>query len=157
MSKRGVNQYRKDLLYRKVAGKKILSDYLGKVASLFPAEDRPEIVSLEETDIFLERFKEESTRLHQEVGRISRSELHAELVVMKDRRGDFYVLIDEDWKYCGMVLVRTMKDLNADVEFGDKILNDIVFVSADMSFAISFYFFDVADKYLIDIKRWRKK
>ncbi|AOK56974.1 hypothetical protein WT15_00015 [Burkholderia stagnalis] len=76
---------------------------------------------------------------------------------MKDRQRYFYVLIDDDWKYCGMLLVRSMEGINVDVEFGDKILNDIVFVSADMSSAMSFDFFEVAGSYLIDVKRWREK
>ncbi|MDY7804515.1 hypothetical protein [Burkholderia stagnalis] len=157
MSERSVNQYRKELIYRRVTGKRIFSDYLGKVASLFPTQDRPEIVSLEETDVVLDRFKTASTRLRQEIGRISRSELRTELSVMKDRQRYFYVLIDDDWKYCGMLLVRSMEGINVDVEFGDKILNDIVFVSADMSSAMSFDFFEVAGSYLIDVKRWREK
>ncbi|KWI59476.1 hypothetical protein WT72_10895 [Burkholderia pseudomultivorans] len=157
MSERSMNQYRKELLYRKAAGERILSDYFEKLLSLFPAQDRSEIISLEETDAELDRFTVASTRLHQETGRISTSEPRAELSVMKRRQGEFFVLVDDDWKYCGMLLVRSMEDLNVGIEFGDKILNDIVFVSTDMSFATSFDYFEVAGSYLIDVKRWRER
>ncbi|QIX16438.1 hypothetical protein [Burkholderia multivorans] len=157
MSERSVNQYRKELLYRKATGKRMLSDYLEKVVSLFPAQDRSEIISLEETDAALDRFKAASTLLHQETGRISTTELHAELSVVKGRQGGFFVFIDDDWKYCGMLLVRSMGGLNVGIEFGDKILNDIVFMSADMSFAISFDYFEVAGSHLIEVKRWQEK
>ena len=157
MSEHSVSQYRKELLYRKASGKKVLNDYLGKIASLFPTEDRPEIVPLEETDVALNRFKEASGRLHRETARISAGELHAELSAMRRHQGDVYVLIDEDWKHCGMLLTRSMEGLNVSVQFGKKILNDLIFISADMSAATSFDFFEVAGNYLIDMQRWRAK
>lgn len=155
MSEYSMSQYRKELLYRKANGKKVLNDYLGKIASLFPAEDRPEIVPLEETDIALNRFKEASDRLHREATRISRGELHTELSAMRGHHGSFYVLIDEDWKYCGMLLTRSMEGLNVSVQFGDRILNDLIFISADMSVATSFDFFEISGNYLIDVQKWR--
>ncbi|KDR34245.1 hypothetical protein [Caballeronia sp. GAOx1] len=154
MNERGVNQYKKELLYRKANGKKLLNEYLGKIASLFPTEDRSEIIPLEETDAVLDRFKAASTQLHQKTERISGSGLHVELSAMKDHHRDMYVLIDEDWRYCGILRVKSTESLNVDFEFGNKILNDIVFIWADMSAAISFDFFEVSGNRLIDVKRW---
>jgi hypothetical protein len=154
MSERRMNQYRKELLYRKVNGKKIFNDYLGKIASLFPTGGRPDLLSLEETDAVLNRFKAVSAQLRLDTVRIPATTLHAELSDMKNNRGNFYVLIDEDWKCCGMLTVKDLADINVRVEFGDKILNDLIFISGDMSAAISFDFFEVAGNHLIDVKKW---
>jgi hypothetical protein len=145
----------KDLLYRRANGKRLLDDYLGKISTLFLVESRSGIVSLEETDLVLDRFRSMSVQLRRETGRISRSDFHVELSTIKRHHKGFYVLIDEDWKYCGMLLVPNLEALNVNVEFGEKILNDIIFVSDDMSFAISFDFFEDAGSYLIDIEKWQ--
>lgn len=154
MSAQTINQCRKDLLYRKANGKRILNDYLGKINSLFPAECQPDLLSLEETDKILNRFKIASTQLHLDTTQIPANILHSELSGMKNHRGNFYVLIDEDWKYCGILLVKSLTDINVHVEFGDKILNDLIFISVDMSAAIGFDFFEVSENHLIDVNRW---
>jgi hypothetical protein len=145
----------KDLLYRKANGKKLLNAYLEKTSSLFSAGSGLEIISLEETDLVLDRFKIMSAQLKHEARRISRGELHIELSAIKRHRKGFYIFIDEDWKYCGALLVPNLEALNVNVEFGKKILNDMIFVSCEMSFAISFDFSESAGSYLIDIEKWQ--
>ena len=157
MSEKHVSEYRKELLFRRANGKKIAGAYLSKVAVLFPSLDCPELLSLEETDSILERFRLDRAGYRQEAMRISADELHSELSLIRDFGGSFYVLIDGDWKYCGLLKVGEIGLLNVAVEFGCEILNDLVFISADMSVAVDFDFFEMDGVRLIDIKRWSKE
>lgn len=157
MSEHSVSLYRKALLYRKVSGKKILAIYLSKVAKLFPSLDRQVFLSLEETDAFLERFRLACAGLHHGTTRISADELHSELSVIRDSGKNFYVLIDEDWKYCGLLEAKEIGDLNVAIEFDEKISNDLVFISTDMSQAFNFDFFEMDGHRLVDVKKWWKE
>jgi len=152
-----ISEYRKELLFRRANGKKIFGAYLVKVAVLFRSLDRPELLSLEETDSILERFGLIRAGYRQEAMRIPAAEIRSELSFIKNFGRGFYVLIDEDWKYCGLLKVGTIGLLNVVVEFGHGILNDIVFISDDMSLAVDLDFFEMDGVRLMDIKRWSKE
>ncbi|WP_321807810.1 hypothetical protein [Burkholderia sp. BCC1993] len=156
MSENHVTEYRKELLFRRANGKKILGAYLSKVAVLFPSLARPELLSLEETDSILDRFRLTCADLRQEKIRIPAGELHSQLSDIRNFGGGFYVLVDEDWKYCGLLKVGAIEILNVVVEFGGEILNDLVFISTDMSLVVDFDFFEMNGLQLIDIKKWCK-
>jgi hypothetical protein len=47
-----------------------------------------------------------------------------------------------------------MQALNKDAVFGEVILNDLFFISTNMSPVISYDFYEMNGKWLIDIKRW---
>ncbi|WGY68780.1 hypothetical protein KEC55_01945 [Burkholderia cepacia] len=156
MSENHVGEYRKELLFRRANGKKILGAYLSKVAVLFPSLARPELLSLEETDLILERFRLVCADLRQEKIRIPAGDVHSQLSAIRNFGGGFYVLVDEDWKYCGLLKVGAIETLNVLVEFGGEILNDLVFISTDMSLVVDFDFFEMNGLQLIDIKKWCK-
>ncbi|WP_124501821.1 hypothetical protein [Burkholderia sp. Bp9140] len=155
MSERMVNQSKRELLYRKAHGKIILNEYLDKIASLFTTDGQWEMVPLKETDVILERFRAESARLKKEVVIICGNDLCGELSDVKKCQGGFYVLIDDDWRYCGILLVREVKGINIGVKLGEKILNDIIFISTDMSVATSFDFFEAAGRSQVEVTKWR--
>ncbi|WP_157768073.1 hypothetical protein [Burkholderia ambifaria] len=157
MSEKHVSEYRKELLFRRANGKKISGAYLSKVAALFPSLDRPELLSLEETDLILERFRLIRAGYRQDAMRVHAEELHSELSLIRDFGGSFYIFIDGDWKYCGLLKVGAIGLLNVAVEFGREILNDLFFVSADMSLAVDFDFFEMDGVRLIDVRRWSKE
>ncbi|WP_175676543.1 hypothetical protein [Burkholderia ambifaria] len=157
MSENDVSEYRKELLFRRANGKKICGTYLSKVAALFPSLDRPELLSLEETDSILERFRLIRAGLSRETMRIPTEEVRSEFSLIKNFGREFYILIDEDWKYCGLLKVGAIGLLNVALEFGTEILDDLVFISADMSLAVDFDFFEMDGVRLIDIKRWSKE
>lgn len=89
--------------------------------------------------------------------RIPVEEFRSEFSLIKNFGREFYVLIDEDWKYCGLLKVGVIGLLNVALEFGVEILDDLVFISADMSLAVDFDFFEMDGVRLIDIKRWSKE
>jgi len=86
--------------------------------------------------------------------RIPVEEVRSEFSLIKNFGREFYILIDEDWKYCGLLKVGAIGLLNVALEFGAEILDDLVFISADMSLAVDFDFFEMDGVRLIDIKRW---
>ena len=147
---------KKELLYRKAHGKVILDSYLSKVAYIFPSEVQPKLLSLEETDAILEHFRIASTQIHKESTRIFAHELRIELLAIQKSGETFYVLIDDDWKYCGAIKIDHIEKLNTSAKFADIILNDLFFISSDMSMAVSLDFFEMNDEYFIDIDKWCK-
>ena len=50
---------------------------------------------------------------------------------------EFYVLVDEDWKYCGAVLVRSGGTLNCNFNFDDNTSDELRFIVADFSTQIT--------------------
>jgi hypothetical protein len=157
VSENHASEYRKELLFRRATGKRICGTYLSKVAALFPSLDRPELLSLEETDSILERFRLIRAGLSQETIRTPVEGVRSEFSLIKNFEREFYVLIDEDWKYCGLLKVGVIGLLNVALEFGAEILEDLVFISADMSLAVDFDFLEMEGVRLIDIKRWSKE
>jgi len=156
MAEPRIDQYKRELLYRKAHGKKLMDAYLSKVAQLFPSGKQPELLALEETDIFLNKFRLLHAELHKEAFRIFPSKLHVELLIIRNSDKKFHVMIDEDWKYCGMLKSREIKLLNTYAMFGEMILNDMVFISDDMSFAYHFDFSQENGVDVIDVTKWRK-
>ena len=146
---------KKDILYRKAHGKMILDNYLSKVAYMFPFEKQPELLPLEETDAALEQFRLVSSDLAKETAQISVHELCLELLAIQGSGKSFYVLIDDDWRYCGILKIEKIETLNVALEFGNTIMNDLFFISVDMSLAINLDFFEVDGVYVIDIEKWR--
>ncbi|WP_347555813.1 hypothetical protein [Robbsia sp. KACC 23696] len=155
MTERDMELYKKEILYRKANGKKIHNDYLRKIASLLPLKDQWETLSLEETDAILNRFRDASARLLQRKRQISLQEIHLVIAGIKQVGGPFYILIDEDWKYCGMLISNGVFNINSLFYFDEKILNDVIFISSDMSMAVSLDFFEVNGKSLIDVTEWQ--
>ncbi|WP_175657393.1 hypothetical protein [Burkholderia ambifaria] len=157
MSENHASEYRKELLFRRANGKRICGTYLSKVVALFPSFDRPEFLSLEETDSILERFRLIRAGLSRETMRIPVEEFRSEFSIIKDFGCEFHVLIDQDWKYCGLLKVGAIGLLNVALEFAAEILDDLIFISADMSLAVDFDFFEMDGVRLVDIKRWSKE
>ena len=50
---------------------------------------------------------------------------------------EFYVLVDEGWKYCGAVLVGSGATLNCNFNFDDNTSDELRFIVADFSTQIT--------------------
>ncbi|NTY35601.1 hypothetical protein FCJ57_04155 [Burkholderia diffusa] len=151
------SQRKRELLYRKANGKKILDGYLRKVAALFPSAIQEDLVSLEATDAVLAKFNECRVTLRVRKRRISPLRIRLVLSwISKTYLDGFYVLMDEDWRYCGALRVIESRSINREFTFGEVILNDLVFISPDMKKAISLDFFGMNGTALIDIVEWRR-
>jgi uncharacterized Fe-S center protein len=155
MTEHKMNSYKKEVLYRKANGKKIHEDYLRKIASLLPLKDQWETLSLEETDATINRFRDLSVQLQQRKKQISPEEIHLVISEIKKAGGAFYILIDEDWKYCGMLISNNIFNINTLFKFGQQILNDVIFISTDMSRAVSLDLFEINGKSLVDVTEWQ--
>ncbi|MEN8513848.1 hypothetical protein [Burkholderia sp. RS02] len=151
------DRYKKELLYRRVRGKTILNEYLRKVAALFSVGAQKEIIPLDKTDAILEKFKDGSARLRTRKRRISLRGVGVALSKIKKSNLDsFYVLIDDDWKYCGALLVKNMGSIDISLRFGEVVLNDLLFISDDLSKAMSLDFFEMDGISLVDVTEWRR-
>jgi len=145
---------KKEILYRKGHGKIIFGAYLSKIAYMFPLEKHPKLFSLEETDAILKRFHLVSAEICKETKEISAHDLCAELLAIKNSGKSFYVLIDHDWSFCGILKIDKIEILNEAIEFGDKIYDDLIFISDDMSFAVSLNFYEMDGEYYIEVDKW---
>jgi len=151
------DRYKKELLYRRVRGKTILNEYLRKVAALFSVGAQKEIIPLDKTDAIFEKFKEGSARLRARKRRISLRGVGVALSKIKKSNLDsFYVLIGDDWKYCGALLVKNMGGIDISLRFGEVVLNDLLFISDDLSKAMSLDFFEMDGISLVDVTEWRR-
>lgn len=157
MSDPDTSQRKRELLYRRANGKKILDGYLRKVAALFPTAGQEDLVSLEATDAVLSEFGEHRLTLRSRRRRISPLAIRLVLsMISKTYHDGFYVLIDEDWRYCGALRVNDPRSINRSFLFGEAILDDLVFISPGMERAISLDFFEMNGAALIDIVEWRR-
>lgn len=143
-------QYKKELLYRKVNGKRFIGDYISKVTSLFLVNENDlEFMSLEDTDEILSFSKE--INFKDERIKLLPHELSGFLRGLKNDNSSYYVFIDEDWKYCGSFVIPSLFLLNERFTFGKEIINDILLISTDLSKIISLDYYEVNNKYFIDI------
>ncbi|WP_081053229.1 hypothetical protein [Burkholderia territorii] len=147
---------RRELLYRRANGKKIFSSYLKKVAALAPSAGQADLISLESTETLLVKFNACRLALHELKRRISPSGIRLVLSnISKTYRDGAYVLIDEDWMYCGALRIAEPHIINRTFRFGREIANDLVFISCGMKKAISLDYFEMNGSALIDVVEWR--
>ncbi|MQL46543.1 MULTISPECIES: hypothetical protein [Photorhabdus] len=143
-------QYKKELLYRKANGKHIIKNYISKVTSLLCIkESNLTFMELKDTDDVLSiSGKSKGT---DEKTRLTPQELHGFLKELKNDDTPYYIFIDDDWTYCGSFLISSLCSLNENFKFGEKIINDILFISKDFKKNISLDYYEVNRTYFIDV------
>ena len=143
-------QYKKELLYRKANGKHLVKDYICKITSLFSVDKKSLVfMELKETDEVLSSSC--GTKVKDEKIKLSQHELDGFLKELKHDNSSYYVFIDEDWKYCGSFIISSLYLLNENFVFGERIINDILFISADFKKSISLDYYEENGAYFIDI------
>ncbi|MDT3313931.1 hypothetical protein QZR14_21440 [Pseudomonas sp. rhizo66] len=118
-----VDPYKGEILYRKVQGKKLLSHYQEKLASLVGLPfDKSLRLSLPETDgiIVALMTKREISCVRKEYS-LSIEAISFSSSAIGSRK--CYLLIDEDWKYCGAYMLANDASLCAGFDF-DKSKSD---------------------------------
>jgi len=143
-------QYKKELLYRKVNGKSLAKDYVSKIISLFSVDENSLVfMGLKETDEVLSSSCE--IKMKDLKIKVLQHELGGFIKRLKNDNSPYYVFIDEDWKYCGSFTIPSLSLLNENFMFGDKIINDILFISTDFKKSISLDYYELNGKFFIDI------
>lgn len=152
------SEYKKSLLYRKAGGKKIFAGYLVKVKYILDDDAIPEFLSLEETDSVINNFMASTNQLTTEIRNIPPEDLPGEMAAVSHIGGRFYILIDEDWRQCGLLEIDDIGRINTGVSFGKIISNDISLIAHDFSFFINFDFYENNGIYRIEVtQRSRRK
>lgn len=143
-------QYKKELLYRKANGKYLIKDYISKVTSLLCIKASSLVfIGLKETDDILSTSGK--YRGVDEKIKLSPPELYNFLKELKNDDTPYYIFIDEDWMYCGSFLIPSLGLLKDNFEFGEKIINDVLFISEDLKKSISLDYYEVNGAYFIDV------
>ncbi|MGE8388331.1 MAG: hypothetical protein ACN6O4_09900 [Pseudomonas sp.] len=131
--------YVRELLYRKAQGKKIEAEYEKKIATIFPNNNIVKI-DLPETDNIIERAK--STKWIQ----IKKLNLNSfrdclSLFTSETYHKELFVLIDEDWKYCGAIKTSKATQINPDFSFEESTSDELRIFTSDFSTQITIDYF----------------
>ena len=132
-----IDPYKKELLYRKAQEKKILSAFERKISELFLGDCLQKLrLNLLETDRIINLIRSLHVTHCTERTYTSRAECFG-FVSTEIEEKDFYVLIDEDWKYCGAVLMGSGATLNSNFNFDVSTSDELRFIVADFSTQIT--------------------
>lgn len=129
-----VSEYKRTLLYRKAQANVCKSDYFNKIQSFTDgAVDEGNFLSLEETDDVINALKKKEILSKTKVEIDSYQQLF-EFIKGKVAGLTSYLLIDEEWKFCGMYKINN--EFSSDYDF-DKLKSDeIRVIPYDLSFQI---------------------
>lgn len=129
-----VSEYKRTLLYRKAQANVCKSDYFNKIQSFTDGTvDAGNFLSLEETDDVINALKKKEILSKTKIEIDSYQQLF-EFIKGKVAGLPSYLLIDEEWKFCGMYKINN--EFSSDYDF-DKLKSDeIRVIPYDLSFQI---------------------
>ncbi|MGF6437280.1 hypothetical protein [Kosakonia sp. 1610] len=129
-----VSEYKRTLLYRKAQANVCKSDYFYKIQSFTGgAVDEENFLSLEETDDVIYALKNKEILSKNKIEIDSYQQLF-EFIKEKVAGLPSYLLIDEEWEFCGMYKINN--EFSSDYDF-DKLKSDeIRVIPYDLSFQI---------------------
>ncbi|EOW6796854.1 hypothetical protein ACOZ17_003975 [Cronobacter sakazakii] len=129
-----VTEYKRALLYRKAQANVCKKDYFNKIQS-FTNDTVAEgnFITLEETDDIINSLKDKkiNSKIKLEI------ENYQQVVgFIKEKVAGLssYLLIDEEWKFCGMYKVSG--EFSSDYNFDELHSDEIRIISCDLSFQI---------------------
>lgn len=129
-----VSEYKRDLLYRKAQAKICKNDYFNKIQSF--TNDivvGSNFLTLEETDNIIKHLKDKKikSKIKVEIDKYQQV-----VAFIKEKCADFssYLLIDEEWKLCGMYKLNSQ--LSNDYNFDELHSDEIRLISSSLSFQI---------------------
>lgn len=142
-------QYKRELIYRRGNGKSILNTYKEKIFSLFNIHDDDiTFLTLQETDEIIRSQKENRKEYSKEKFSVNDS-----TIIFNSIRvccGEYYIFIDDDWKYCGCFLINSLSLLNTEFVFGTKIINGVFFISVDLKNTIDLDYYEEDNIFYIE-------
>ncbi|MCG8707911.1 hypothetical protein JHU04_001109 [Brenneria sp. 4F2] len=145
-----MDRYKRELIYRRGNGKRFLTRYKEKIFSLFQCDpEEVTFLSLEETDAII--FKKPKERLKLSEESFSATDCGKMLDRLRECSSEYYVFIDDDWRYCGAFSIITMRLLKNDFIFGELIENNIFFISKDLRKLIDLDYFEFCGFFYIEM------
>lgn len=145
------NEYKKELLYRKVNGKRFIESYLSKISSLLNCDiTNVALIPLDTTDKILKDSLINHAKSKNE--RIEPQSLSMSIKSLKKYNSEYYVFIDDDWKYCGAFITPSLSLLKDNFQFGEAIINNILLISKNLAHVVDIDYYEINGRYYIDIK-----
>lgn len=143
--------YKKELLYRKAHGNSLREKYKQKLKLLLGIDPEDRLfLSLPETDNIINKIIKNENTFSENT---EFSDLYECLryCLSKAIGGDYYVLMDEDWRYCGAYVVCNF-NLNMEFEFNKYQSDEVRLISTDLSTEITI---DYTESYNEDLFEFR--
>ncbi|NUU69206.1 hypothetical protein HQN64_24435 [Enterobacteriaceae bacterium BIT-l23] len=129
-------EYKRSLLFRKVQGKINMDSYFGKITNLTDVNCNDlTLLSLEESDLIINKIKHMSVVDETILDMKNTNDLCA-FITEEVCNTDFYLLIDKDWKNCGICFMRSGVIFNGKYDFDKMVSDEIRVISTDFSFQI---------------------
>lgn len=135
------SEYKRALLYRKAQANVCKNNYFNKIHEFTSSTiESGDFLTLEETDNIINSLKEKDVISNEKIKTINYQQV-IEFIRNKIKASSSYLLIDEEWKFCGIYKIKN--ELSDDYDF-DKLSSDEVrIISRDLSFQIKIdYDFD---------------
>ncbi|MDU8925639.1 hypothetical protein RYD26_12185 [Pasteurellaceae bacterium LIM206] len=139
---------KRELLFRKNQSRLYIENYLLKIQSLIKKECKDiEFLPLETTYEIREKLlgKKRNGKIIDFQG----DELNKIISKIKEDQGEFYVFIDDDWKYCGCFLIDSLEFINDDFSLG-KITDSIQFIDKQFTRRIELDFTVINNNFEIE-------
>ena len=128
-----IDPYKRELLYRKAQGKKIMDAFEQKISQLFPKKCMEcVLLDLTETDKIIENIKALRT-FHSQNSDFTSFNDCIEFIEPEIYNREYYALIDDDWKYCGALKVGIGILPNAKYNFNENTSDEIRLIAADFT------------------------
>ncbi|MGQ3964007.1 hypothetical protein ACTJMS_13220 [Mixta calida] len=129
-----VSEYKRALLYRKAQANVCKNDYFNKIQS-FTKDTvvQGNFLTLEETDNIINSLK--SKKINSKI-KVEINNYQQVVEFIKEKVADLssYLLIDEEWKFCGMYKISSK--FSSDYNFDELHSDEIRIISCDLSFQI---------------------
>jgi hypothetical protein len=132
-----INSYKREILYRKAQGRGLLARNKEKINLLLGLQaDETRFLSLPETDNIISELKKKRQIFCELIEFSSVTECFKfTSSQIEDRK--YYLLMDEDWKYCGAYKIENDFSFSAEFDFDKSKSDEIRLNSIDFSAQIS--------------------
>lgn len=129
-----ISEYKRALLFRKAQGNVYRNEYFNKINSFTNESiDADKFISLEETDCIIKTINNKEVTSRLKVGINHYQEL-VKFIEEKTSGLSFYLLIDEEWKFCGAY--RVNNGVSNSYDFDRLRSDEIRIISCNLSFLI---------------------
>jgi hypothetical protein len=127
-----VDPFKRELQYRKAHGNSLREKYKQKLKCLLGADPEEKLfLSLAETDKTVTKLVK-SGNIFSEDAEFSALAECLKYFLSKAVGGDYYLLMDEDWRYCGAYIVRNFS-LDMEFDFNKHQSDEVRLINTDLS------------------------
>ncbi len=144
--------YKRELLYRKALGKIVFHLYKGKIQFLLDKEVNDSLfLDLFQTDCLITKLTE-GIKISTEHFEFATTRKCFEFVSSTIIAGNYFLLIDADWRYCGAYTHEVPPILNPTFDFNKFHSDEIRLISADFSTEITIDYSDTHNTKLFELR-----